>query len=183
MVPYVIKKWDASETPDAEGRYICIQGRQAGAISWFLSLLRIDPTVSIHVYEDKFVFESGSLAGLIRRIIPLGRGMISSMMYGYSKPWQSAIAILIAFIVFGIFMMQHATTIGTLLLLSGIVFSCLHYILNKKLTLGVVEVGGIPSVIEFKRSVIEGQNINEVEAERVVNIIQMLVDRHADTGA
>lgn len=184
MIPYVIKKWYAEHTPDEDGRYVRIQGRQGGAISWVLSLLRIDPTVSIHVYEDKFVFESGSLAGMIRRIIPLGRGMISSMMYGYSKPWSSALVILAAFVFFGIMVMQlmHDGSIGVLLILSGIVSSILYYLLNKKMTLGVIEVGGIPSVIEFKRSVIENQNIDESEAERVINIIQMLVDRHEGYG-
>ena len=63
MATYVIKSWKASESADAEGRHVSIHGRQAGLISWLLSLLQIDPTVSIHVYKDKFSFEVGPLRG------------------------------------------------------------------------------------------------------------------------
>lgn len=58
----------------------------------------------------------------------------------------------------------------------GVSLGVLYYILNKKLTLAVVEDGGHISGFSFKRSVIEGTKISELEAEVVCDIIQRLVD-------
>ncbi|MEO6911532.1 MAG: hypothetical protein ABI158_11495, partial [Edaphobacter sp.] len=49
-------------------------------------------------------------------------------------------------------------------------------LLNKTLTIGFTDTGGRASEIPFKRSVIEGQVIDEAEAARVCDIVQRLVD-------
>jgi hypothetical protein len=52
----------------------------------------------------------------------------------------------------------------------------IYYFLNKKLTLGVFEIGGSASGIEIKRSVIEGHKLDEKDAENVGSIIQHLIE-------
>ena len=154
----MIKSWSATETPGADGSYISIVGRQEGLVSWLLSLMGIDATTTLRIDRDTVYFEAGSLAGFQQRVIPLAN--LSSAYFGYTKPWQAAVLL-------GVMLMP--------LFFIGLIVGPLYYILNKKLSLGVIEVSGVMSGIEFKRSVIEGQNINEVESRRVIAIIQNLM--------
>ncbi|OJT23957.1 hypothetical protein BO221_16355 [Archangium sp. Cb G35] len=154
----VIKSWTATETPGADGIYVSIVGRQEGFFSWLLSVLGIDATTTLRVDRDTVYFEAGSLAGFQQRVIPLAN--LSSAYFGYAKPWQVAVAIGVA--LGGFFGL-------------GIVLGLLYYFLNKTLSLGIIENSGVLSGIEFKRSVIEGQNINEQEGRRVCNIVKHLM--------
>jgi hypothetical protein len=154
----VIKSWSATEAPDADGSYITIVGRQEGLLSWLLSIMGIDATTTLRIDAETVYFEAGSLAGFQQRVIPLAN--LSSAYFGYTKPWQTALVlgvVLTSF--FGL----------------GLIVGPLYYFLNKELSLGVVETSGVLSGIEFKRSVIEGQNINEHESRRVTAIIQRLM--------
>jgi len=47
---------------------------------------------------------------------------------------------------------------------------------SKTLTVGFTDIGGRVSEIPFKRSVFDGQVIDEAEAARVCDIVQRLVD-------
>ncbi|MDQ7057438.1 MAG: hypothetical protein Q9N62_02920 [Ghiorsea sp.] len=58
----------------------------------------------------------------------------------------------------------------------GLIVGPLYYILNKNLTVGVVEASGWVGSFSFKRSIIEGQNINEEEAYEVIDIIRNLIE-------
>lgn len=151
----VIKEWVANENPP-NGIYIKIMGREAGLLSWLLSLVGIDPTSTLTVDKDNFLFEQGSLSGFSRRVIPLNN--ICSGFYGYAKPWKEAviIGVLLGSVTFGI----------------GIIVGIIYYFLNKQLTLGVVENSGIASAIQFKRSVIEGKQIDEKEGAKVIQILE-----------
>ena len=156
----VIKSWYAQATPDAEGNFVSIVGRQEGVLSWLLSVIGIDATTRLRIDASRIFFEAGSLAGFSQRVIPLEN--LSSAYFGFAKTWQTAL-------VLGIVLAP--------IFLLGLIVGPLYYFLNKKLSLGVVEVSGLVSGIEFKRSVIEGQNINEDEAKRVIAIIQELLAR------
>lgn len=158
MNTLVIKKWHSSPNPDSTGRYIEIVGRTAGLFGWLLALLGIDPITSIEMKADKFVFATGSLSGQTKNVVPIEG--ISSYFYGYYKPWREALIIgLLTF---------------WLLFLPGL----LYYWLNKTLIVGIVEQSGLIRSITFKRSVIEGQNIDENQASAVIEQIQSLVDAH-----
>ncbi len=154
----VIKSWNATETPGEDGIYVSIVGRQEGFLSWLLSVMGIDATTTLRVDRDTVYFEAGSLAGFQQRVIPLAN--LSSAYFGYAKPWQLALAI--GFVLMPFFGL-------------GLILGPLYYFLNKTLSLGIIENAGVLSGIEFKRSVIEGQNINEQEARRVCTIVQRLM--------
>jgi hypothetical protein len=168
MAAYVIKSWKATQVPhDEAGAYVRIVGRAGGFFSWLLAQLGIDPTVSITVLQDKVLFEQGSLSGSVKRVIPMSK--MSSTFYGYTKPWKQA---LVVGIVFGLLTFW--------MLFLGALAGLVYYYLNKTLTLGIVEVSGVVSSIEFKRSVIEGQRIDEPEARGVCDIVESLLDRHQE---
>ena len=86
---------------------------------------------------------------------------ITSAYYAYEKPWKMALAL---------------TVLLTPFFFIGLIVGPLYYFLNKNLTVAVVEASGWVGSFSFKRSVIEGQNINEEEAYRVIDIIRVLIE-------
>jgi hypothetical protein len=164
MNAFVIKSWSASDQPDGDGNYVNINGRAGGFVSWVLNLLGISPTVHLIAKADKIIFQKGSLEGTLNFITPLGN--TCSTFYAFKRPLKEAVILgvilgALTFFSFGII---------------GIAIAILYYVLNKTLTVGFTDVGGRVSEIPFKRSVIEGQVIDEVQAARVCDIVQRLVD-------
>ena len=156
----VIKNWNASYTPDADGNYVNLTGRESGVIAWFLSYFKIDPTCEVQVNDDFIRFVTASLAGQEIRVIPLRS--ISSAYYGYEKPWKMALLI---------------TVLLSPLFFAGLVLGPLYYFLNKHLTVAVVETSGWVGSFSFKRSLIERQNISEQQAFQVIDIIRLQVEK------
>lgn len=155
----VLKKWHASKSANESGDFVHLVGRQAGLFAWLLSIIGVDPTTEVQIKDNLIIFHAGSLAGQEKRIIPIKS--ITSAYYGYEKPWREAIAI------------------GVLLapvFFIGLVVGPMYYFLNKKLTVGVVEASGWVGGFSFKRSVIEGKNIDEKSAYEVINIIRQLIE-------
>ncbi|MBL9133922.1 MAG: hypothetical protein JNG86_22105 [Verrucomicrobiaceae bacterium] len=182
MVTLVITKWRATNTADAtDGCFVVIVGRREGIISWLLSLLGIDATSSVRVSDSRIEFEEASLSGRLKRLIPLNS--VCSTLYGYTKPWKKGL--LIAALLFGAcFFLAGAMGDGrspnVMVLVGGFVVSVLlgilYYHLNKQFTLGFVEDSGVMSAIQFKRSVIENQDINETQAAYVSQLVQVLIE-------
>jgi hypothetical protein len=162
----VIKEWFASEEPNDNGDYVYLSGREGGLVSWLLSVFGIDPTSEVKINNDLIRFDTSSLAGVEKRIIPLAS--VSSASYAYKKPWK--VALLLITIALG------------LLSISGwfIIFLAVgpvYYFLNKSLTIDVLEVAGKARVFSFKRSVIEGQDIGEEDAYKVIDLIRKLIEK------
>ncbi len=155
----VIKKWYAGDEANKEGNFIHLVGREAGLLSWVLSLFKIDPTSEVEIKDNLIKFTSSSLAGQEKRIIPMKS--ITSAFYRYEKPWKIALFLTVLFMP---------------LFFSGLIIGPLYYILNKNLTVAVVEASGWVGSFSFKRSVIEGQNINEEEAYNVIERIRKLIE-------
>ncbi len=156
----VVKKWSASKTPDANGVYVRIEGRESGLLAWLLALIGIDAVTTVEIKENLVVFSQGSLEGKQHRIIPMAS--ICSAGYGYVKPLKQAIAlgaILAPF--FGL----------------GLIVGPVYYFLNKTLSVFVIENSGWVGGFNFKRSIIEGQNIGEQDAYAVIEIIRGLIER------
>ena len=156
----VIKKWHASKSNvDEDGNYVHLIGREAGLLAWILSKLGIDPVSEVEIKKDLISFTISSLAGKETRIIPMRS--VSCSYYAYEKPWKPALILGLVFLPFAF---------------SGLLIGPLYYFLNKSLSVGVVEMSGWSGAFSFKRSIIEGQNIQEEEAYEVVNIIRSLIE-------
>lgn len=177
MAAYVVKSWFADQKANPQGRYISIKGRAPGLISWLMSLVGISPTVSLECGGNNFVYEIGSWSGRMVKAIPLSK--ISSVYYGYAKPWKEALAIFILGPVIGSIManITKSGMVAFVVVLLFIGLALAYYLLNKNLSIGVIETGGLLSGIDFKRSIIEGVDVDEAAAEKVYLIIQALVDR------
>ena len=157
----VIKSWKVNENP-VNGEYVRIVGRQPGLISWFLALMGIDAVTTFIVTEDKIQYEEGSWQGQTKVIVPLN--VITRSYYGYVKPWKEALALgLVLSPVFGL----------------GLIVGPLYYFLNKSMNVGFVEMSAWSAGISFKRSVIEGENIDENAAHKILILVQGLVDKQS----
>ena len=154
----VVKQWYAEPTPNANGDYIHIVGREAGLIGWILSYLKIDPTTEVKINDSIIEFTQSSLQGRITRVIPLRA--VSSSYYQFEKPLYKAIGLTISLLP---------------VILVGLIVGPLYYFLNKKLVLGFVEISGWSGLLSFKRSIIEGNVLGETEAYQVINIVRDLV--------
>ena len=158
----VIKKWYASTSPDPDGNYVHLVGREAGLFAWLLSVIGLDPTTEVKITDSLIAFSAASLSGRSTRVIPMKS--LTSAYYGYEKPWRLALVITVVF---------------SFLFLIGLILGPLYYFLNKKLAIGVVEASGWSGSFAFKRSVIEGQNIDEAQAYRVIDIVRSLIEKRS----
>lgn len=177
MSALVIKMWRV-ETKPAEGEksHVKITGRQGGLIAWLLSRMGIDPTTTIQVGLERIEFSSSSLAGIESRLIPLQS--VCSTYYGYHKPWKAALSIMFMFPLLASPAWTQGGSFGRFVLLMGIgvAIALVYYFLNRTLTLGFVEHSGVVSGIRFKRSVIEGIDVNQEQAKTVCELLQRLIE-------
>lgn len=173
----VIKSWSVQSSPASGQPHIRIVGRASGFLSFILSMLGIDATTTLIVNARHVEYESGSLAGFTRRITPLEH--ISSTYYGQFKPWKKAVVILSLGVMFGFSIMGHSTTstvVGTIVTLGAFALAGAYYVLNRSLTFGYLEHGVLTSYpFVFKRSVIEGQEINEDALRNMITLIEYLI--------
>jgi len=163
-----------------EGNYhiVHIKARKGGLISWIFSIIGLDSTNEFNIYEDKIEYVEGSLSGKIKTIIPLSA--ISIAQAGFCKPFISIVLSIISLII-SITCFCYKYDIGTtfpgwLFLVIAIIF-IVNYILNKSLLVSVVSNSSFVASICFKRSIIEGVEINEKDAFAVVEIINKLLSK------
>jgi hypothetical protein len=154
----VIKSWHVVEKPK-DGIYVRITARAPGLVSWALSLLGVDATTTFTVLEDQILYESGSWSG--HTTVAVALNSITRGYYGYEKPWKEALIIGgILLPVFGL----------------GLIVGPLYYFLNKNMQLGFVEKSGRVSTISFKRSIIEGQTIDENSVQKILILVRALIE-------
>jgi hypothetical protein len=144
--------------------YVHIVARKAGLISWFLTLVGIDATTTFRVYAERIEFEEGTLSGKLNTTIPLSSISITSC--GYTKPFVLLVLMVVA-------ILAALPTFGLSLILAIIFF--IFYKLNKALLISVVTNSSWPANICFKRSVIEGVNVDYEQAQEVINTINQLI--------
>lgn len=149
-----------------------VVARKAGLVSWLLTIMGIDTTTVFRVFGDRIEFQQGTLSGEIQTVIPLRSVSIASC--GYTKPILFLVLAVVCLvsIVFFTFLGVGATGVFVPLILSAIAF--VFYFLNKTLLISVVSNSSWPAEICFKRSVIEGVN---VDYEQAKHVIQMINDR------
>lgn len=132
--------------------YVHIVGREAGAWAFIKQIVGIDSTTVFDVYADRLEFVEGSLSGRLTTCMPLSS--VSVATSGFVKPFL--------WVIVGIL---------TLPICIGILF-LIGYYLSKSLIVSVTSNGGEAVTICLKRSVIEGVEINEETAFKIVEIIK-----------
>jgi hypothetical protein len=185
----VIKSWSVKSSPAVGEPYVKVVARASGLLSFILSLVGIDATTTLQVSATRIEFERGSLSGFIRRLTLLDH--IGSTFYGRNKPWKTALVIfaICSFIGSAIGKSGFGGQSWTLLFfLLGLLGGGLYYFLNRELMIGFTEDSGITAAITFKRSVIEGQEIDENQLQKIIDVIENLIKKqtgdigHIDLG-
>lgn len=167
----VIKSWSLKSNPAVGEPHVRVVARESGFWSFVFSLLGIDATTTFQVSGTRMEFEQGSLSGFIRRLTPFEH--ISSTFYGRHKPWKTSVALLGGAVMAG-------SAIGNgwaflVFLILGVLGAGLYYFLNRELTFGFNEDSGATAAITFKRSVIEGQEIDEEQLKKMIAVIEHLI--------
>ena len=176
--------------------YVHLAGRKSGLIDWFLTILKINTTTTLDVYEDRIEYKSGSLSGEIYDIMPFAN--ISNLQCGRFRPVIFFILGVISFIWsnvmitkavdysnsarsfydnYGNYNENYQTFLGILafiLIIAAVVFFFLYY-LKKSTVISVITNSSSSSGIAVKRSVIENKNISEKEAVEIIQLITKLV--------
>ncbi len=179
MPAYIVKKWDVRNTANQNGNFVEIEGRTPGVISWFMGLMGVEPGVAIRISDKVYSYEAGSWGGRYFKTIPIAK--ISSVYYGYAKPWKQALIFLIAlafFLTGTLRIVDPSLELSGVILVSmsvAVVVSLLYYSLNKKITLGVHESGGKAVGIIIKSSVVNGSVLDEVDVEQVGDFVKQLL--------
>lgn len=166
----VVKSWKVTTQPAAGEPNVSIVARDSGLLSFVLSIVGIDATATLQVSQRHVFYEKGSLSGFERRFVPLEH--VASTLYGRIKPWKKtgvlvALSIGLGGAMGGVF--------GVLLAIVGMALSLMYYYLNRTLTIGVTVVSGQQFELSFSRSVLEGQEVNEAAAEKVIKVIEHLI--------
>ena len=143
---------------EAGPHYVHIVARNAGLLAFILSVVGIDSTTVFDVYEDRLEFVEGSLSGRMTTCMPLSSVSIATA--GFVKPflWLILGAIL------------TVTCVGAIIGIPMLI----GYFLSKSLVVCVDSNGSSSIAIFLKRSVIEGVEVKEETAFKIVHIIKKL---------
>jgi hypothetical protein len=177
----VVKHFYADSKPNENGNYVEIAARESGLITWFLALIKIDPTYMMFVSYNEVMYQSSNFTGYKK--IRVTTGSISSSFYGYYKPWKAAATIFSLFFMASIGIGQAGSIMTALItLLVGFLIAAVYYFLNKELLIGFSEVNGDRYSMVIKRSVIENKEISEVQLKLVTEIISTILKENRNLG-
>lgn len=164
----VVKEVQLDETAEQQ---LKIVARKAGVISWILSLVGIDSTFTLLIYKDRLESVEGSLSGHIRTIIPMTA--LDTYMCGFTKPIQNLVIAVVLVIFALVSSFNGMPGFVVFIMLAIAVGSCIAYYLGKCLLLNFTTNGANGILFLFKRSVIEGVNIDETFSERVCEMVKL----------
>ena len=143
-----LKSWRV----DATMGTVHIVGRTAGLFGWLLSMIGVDANTELIVSGNHVTFRAASLFGELTTLCPMGR--VASVRCGYAKPVQ--------------YLLLAALTAMTIVL--PVIF-IIAYFLEKRVVVLVETTGGTWFGLAFKRSVIEGVQVDVDKAREVVEVI------------
>ena len=178
----VLRKFSVTGGPSKqEAPVIEIEGRKPGVIAFLLTLIGIDATTSLIVTPRDIRFRKGSLYGEITSMMPLT--CVASAHAGFAKPIQYLIAAGAVFLAsIGGAIGGHrdlgghggGAAFALLGLIVAVVF-VVAYFLSRKMAVYVESSGGATFGLIFKRSIIEGVEVDINKVKALVDIIRELV--------
>jgi hypothetical protein len=149
-------------------------------LDFLLTILGINTTRVLEVYENRIEYSYGSLSGYLTTIIPMGN--ISNMTMGFFKPVLWFIWALV-FLIGGLVSSSEAGFGGIIVGLILAVGCIVVYYLRKTTYIGVIPNSAVGKGISFKRSIIENKNLSEEEAKQIIALINELISRSNGGGA
>jgi len=168
----VLKEFKLNENED---EFLKIVGRASGFIGWLLSIFGIDPITSLTCNKKSIKFEVAAIKnGKNTLNVPLAS--ISGVQSGINKPFILLVFGII-FIFGGIFGAIASRSFGMFFIGVIIGVVCIvFYSLKKTMSFGIY-CGGDRAVatICMKKSIIEGQSIDEAKYELAANALLQVV--------
>lgn len=157
-------------------RYLHMVGRKSGLIAYLLSLIGIDPTTTMDVIGNKIELEEGSLSGKVKHLVPLSS--ICNLGAGYYKPFILVVSAIVLLVLSLVLSFSGGVPGGIVFLLFAAAIGCaVAYYLKKTLVLFALPGSGFGPIISFKRSVIEGVDIDESQAKRIIVLLTTLIEK------
>lgn len=155
MKSLVLKKFSVNTEDE---HFVDIEARNSGLVAWVMAKMGVDNTFSLRCNNEKIEYTSASLAGKSSMTIPMTA--ITCVSAGLVKPWKNLV-IGAALGLGGVYLAVSEGSwwmfFGGLIL--GAIFVAL-YILNKTMSIYVMNGGETPYGLSFKPSIIEGVEIN-----------------------
>jgi hypothetical protein len=146
--------------------YVKLVGRKAGLMDWLLTLIGINTTTTLEVFEDRIEYSYGSLSGRVLEVIPLSQ--VSNLVCGYFKPvlllFLAVLSLPLVIVTFGV----------SLILTALLVF---FYFFKKSTLISIIPASSSAASVAFKRSLIENKNITEEEAAQIIKLVAELVEK------
>lgn len=137
---------------DAYSGRVYVVGRQPGFMGWFLSAIGVDANTELTITPTEVSFRQASLFGESMTVCPVSR--VAAVSAGYAKPVEYLILA-------GVFAFTVIIPIIMLVL----------FFLEKRMFIMVQTTGSSSFAIAFKRSIIEGVEVNQEKAKEVIQIL------------
>jgi len=173
MSTLVLKQFYLNENTEGAADALHVIGRQAGIMSFLMSLAKIDPITEIKCNDERIQVIQSSFFG--RQTIDIPIAAITGVLGGYKKPKGLLIAIAIVIILGGSMSgaAQSLAPFMVALVISVILF--IFYILKKEMGLYVQNGGDLLWGLSFNRSIIEGMTIDSEKVEKAISLINKKV--------
>ncbi len=137
---------------DAYSGRVYVVGRQPGFMGWLLSAMGVDANTELTVTPTEVSFRQSSLFGETVTVCPTSRVACASA--GYAKPVEYLI-------------IAGLTAVTVIIPIVMIIL----FFLEKRMFVMVETTGGGSFAIAFKRSLIEGVEVNQEKAKEVLQIL------------
>ena len=175
----VLKNFQLNPESDT---YITIETRESGIINFILNLVGLDPSYHMKCNNDSVDYESSSLSGSVKQILPLSA--ITEVTTGIHKPikflFAAAFFLLLTMICIVVSIAQsgsglHGTGFTTLAVIALVatVICIVRYVLNKTILFAVKNGGdGYAAAILCLPAVIAGERIDSEKFIAAVNLLR-----------
>lgn len=173
----VLKNFQLNPESDT---YITIETRESGIINFILNLVGLDPSYHMKCNNDSVDYESSSLSGSVKQILPLSA--ITEVTTGIHKPIKFLIAAVIFLLLTLMTLISGAAmdvvpvggiAVSVIFYLIIAVICIVKYVLNKQILFAVKNGGdGYAASISCLPAVIAGERIDSEKFIAAVNLLR-----------
>ena len=175
----VLRRFQIDES-GMSGANVLIEARQAGLVSFLLTLIGLDPNSTLKVTRGSISFRTSSVFGSSQVSTPLPN--IGAFVGGYKKPFLALLLFVMCFsfaiVLFILSLIEGEGFAHWLLLVLSLIFLVFYY-LNKVMFIGFETSGGGTHGFAFKASILEGVSVNISRVEATIDYVNSLISSAA----
>jgi len=175
----VLRRFQIDES-GMSGANVLIEARQAGLVSFLLTLIGLDPNSTLKVTRGSISFRTSSVFGSSQVSTPLPN--LGAFVGGYKKPFFALLLFVMCFsfaiVLFILSLIEGEGFAHWLLLVLSLIFLVFYY-LNKVMFIGFETSGGGTHGFAFKASILEGVSVNISRVEATIDYVNSLISSAA----